>query len=141
MKIGDRREVEGWANPAALRAGLIYYQQQNTIKVYTPADDLYSLTFNFSPLGPEVHYLRRIEFDVRGSSSHVSRVEWHVSESAVDPPATLAALLETAPPEVIEASGKAKIFFEMYEGIFSRLFPKVEHGDLHTDSSSENYDE
>jgi hypothetical protein len=145
----DRLEAEGWVTPTASRFGLLYYHQQNVMRVeaspnlfVTPGDgsgkspvtESYVLSFHFSKLFPAepAYYLRRVEFEI-GS---FFRAEWFASESAGDPPNSLADLLASVSAEV---KAPVLVFADMYEGIYSRLFPFVEHEDVHTDVSGEDY--
>lgn len=157
----DRRKAEEWVAPAARRLGLVYYHQLNTIAIYSSEEknlafnldlEQISLVFNFSSLAREGDYLRRIQFDVGGRPPDRGvewQVEWQVSETVDDPPPTLEEFLfkgvlkvkrrasnplfESTPLERISA------FFEAYSGIYTRLFPRVEHEDLHTDVVEEDY--
>lgn len=149
VKREDRREAETWLTPASSRLGLLYYHQQNVMRVEAspslfimpedgsgkcPVSEAYVLSFHFSQLFPAepTYYLRRIEFEI----GKFFRAEWLASESAGDPPESLAALLARVSAEV---KTPVLIFADMYEGIYSRLFPKVEHEHLHTDTSNEDY--
>jgi hypothetical protein len=143
VKREARQAAAAWTYPAASRLGLLSYQQRNVIRVEasenlfvnssaagSPVREAFILSFNFSPLGFEGgdDYLRHIEFSVDGNRSG-----WQASESAGEPPVSLEDLLISASPAIKAKAGKTRIFFEMYEGIYSRLFPVVTHGDLHTD--------
>ena len=90
---------------------------------------------SFTSLGIANSYLRKIDFSVAGNG-----VEWHAKESASDPPARLEDFLESASSEIKLLAEKGPVFYEMYEGIYSRLFPLVEREDVYTDSSSEEYE-
>jgi hypothetical protein len=154
----NRSEASRWTNSAATRFGLLYYQQANVIRIEASADlwtnptgkspvhEEYVLNFNFSPLGfAGDEYLRRIEFEIRSNvvddlHNILPRAHWTASESAAEPPANLEELLENASEETKALAREAPVFFEMYEGIYSRLFPLVEREDVYTDSSSEDYE-
>ena len=145
----NRNEASDWAHAAANRFGLLYYTAENAIRIEassdlwvmnpsgrSPVHEEYVLSFNFSRLveWKKDEYLRHIEFKVDGN-----RTEWQAKESAEEPPDRLEDFLESASPEVKAFAKKGPVFYEMYEGIYSRLFPVVEHEDIHTDNSfSEN---
>jgi hypothetical protein len=138
----NRNEASNWAHSAANHYGLLYYTAENAIRVEassdlwvmnpsgrSPVHEEYVLSFNFSRLveWKNDEYLRRIEFSVAGE-----KIEWTVSESAGEPPLSLEDFLEAVPPKMREKAEEGPVFYEMYAGIYSRLFPVLEHGSLHT---------
>jgi hypothetical protein len=152
----NRQRAVAWANSASSRYGLFFYQMPNVIRVEassdlsvlsvgnssgkSPVHEEYVLAFNFASLGPEVIYLRKIDFSVAGKGVEWHAIEWHAKESANDPPARLEDFLESASPVIRALAEKGPVFYEMYEGIYSRLFPFVEHEDVHSDNSSSDYE-
>jgi hypothetical protein len=158
----DRYEVTGedfeaamfWAVENAKRLGLICDKQISRIAVYDSEElwvggegeemelnrDTVTLEFDFGgihyPDRDRSGYLRRISYD---PGQEIPQVDWRVSESSGDPPESLEELLRvqgSGSPVLRKRAVENQAFFAIYLGIMQRLFPQVEHEDVHTDTGN-----
>jgi hypothetical protein len=153
----DWEAAERWAIAHAKRLGLLCEKKISAITVYSSEElwvggegedmtlnpDVLTLEFDLGSHWREP-YLRRIDFDpgYGADSLPIGGAAWKVSETSGDPPESLEELIERnggSNPLLRKRAEAFPAFFELYAGVYGRLFPQVEHADLHTDLGG--YDE
>jgi hypothetical protein len=137
VKKENQEEAARFTASAADRLDLVYHRRVGVLGVYAQGMNS-RLTFHFRTLAGGLQYLGLIHFGLGDADLRFNEIDWRASESAPDPPPTLEELMEYGLPgyalgEFKDEAEKTPGFHEIYLGIFQRLFPEVEHSDLHTD--------
>ena len=148
----DWEAAERWAHDATWHLGYLYEKKISSITIYSSDElwiggketemgwkedmelnpDVLTLEFVLGDHWKGEPYLQRISYDVGRVSglSVPSQVDWRVSDG--DPPSSLEELLERE-PKLSERARQFPAFFELYTGIYDRIFPHVEREHVYTD--------
>jgi hypothetical protein len=147
----DWEAAERWTHDATWHLGFLYEKKISSITIYSSDElwiggketemgwkedmelnpDVVTLEFVLGDTWRPEPYLQRISFDVGRVDLPVSsQVDWKVSDG--DPPASLEELIERV-PELSERARQFPAFFELYTGIYDRIFPQVEREHVYTD--------
>ena len=136
----DLEEATSYADSVMAHFGFTAFRPRGVIGIYSSERGEAHLNFYFRRLESGVEYLGRIQFYLDDPKLNFNSVDWQASESSGDPPATLEELIERGLPgaSIAQFLARAKAkeyvnFFEIYLGIYDRLFPHTEHHEIYTD--------